>query len=361
MDVATQESGTGSTGHALTLLKVALAWAPFFVVWGLFIMVYGEATVSEAALSSVIAMGSAALLGAAVWWFSGRYSWPERLRISFYIVHLLVGSTYALAWLSVEYAMGAIEQRESIFALMARSRVIGWQFLMGMTLYAMIAGVSYSVRIRRRLREQERVAARAEALAVQAQLQTLRAQLNPHFLFNALHSLSALIPEDPRAAEVAIDRLGEMLRYALEEEGGEEVLLADEWRFTEHYLDIEGLRFNSRWQVETSFAPGTLSRPVPPFTLQPLVENAVRHGVAPRTEGGCVKIGASLDGAELVLTVEDDGPGSDPVTTSDAPGYGLRVLRQRLQAMYGARAAVNVDTAPGGGFRVTVRLPQERE
>lgn len=356
---SSQDERSGTAQGALTLLKIALAWVPFFVMFGLFMMVYGEATVQQAAVGSLISMGSAALLGAGVWWFSGRYPWPERLRLSFYIVHLLVGAVYAWTWLTIEYSIESIRAGGNPLVAMIASRVIGWQFLMGLTFYAMIAGVSYAVRIRRRLREQESVAARAEALAVQAQLQTLRAQLNPHFLFNALHSLSALIAEDPNAAEVAIDRLGEMLRYALDEEGDEEVLLADEWEFTQRYLDIERLRFNSRLRIETRFAPGTLSRPVPPFTLQPLVENAVRHGVAPRPEGGTVRIAVDIDGLDLLIIVEDDGPGADPAAAEEAAGYGLRVMRQRLRAMYGQSAALDVETAPGGGFRATVRLPGE--
>lgn len=351
------DSGHEESPSTLTLLKVALAWLPFCVVWALFLMAYGDATITDAALSSIVAMGSAAVLGAGAWWLSGRYLWPERLLLSFYVVHLLTGSLYSWAWLFVQFGVAGLEQNENPLAMMARSRTLGWQFLMGLTLYAMIAGVSYAVRIRRRLREQERVTARAEALAMEAQLQTLRAQLNPHFLFNALHSLSALITEDPAAAELAVDRLGEMLRYALSEEDESEVLLADEWRFTENYLRLEGLRLNSRLRVETSFAPGTLSRPVPPFTLQPLVENAVRHGVATRPEGGTVSIRAELVEGDLLIVVADDGPGAEPAAANDSGGYGLRVLRQRLGAIYGGSGRLDVDTAAGEGFRVTVRIP----
>lgn len=354
------DSGHEESSSTLTLLKVGLAWLPFFVVWALFLMAYGEATLTDAAISSLIAMGSAAVLGAGAWWFSGRYPWPARLRLSFYFVHLLAGSLYSWTWLFVQFGVGGLELNESPLALIARSRTLGWQFLMGLTLYAMIAGVSYAVRTHRRLRDQERVTARAEALAVEARLRTLRAQLNPHFLFNALHSLSALITEDPAAAELAVDRLGEMLRYALSEEEESEVLLADEWRFTERYLQLEGLRLDSRLRVETRFAAGTLSRPVPPFTLQPLVENAVRHGVATRAQGGAVSIRAELVEGDLVVVVADDGPGADPVEANDSRGYGLRVLRQRLAAIYGGSGGLEVETATGEGFRVTVRLPGER-
>ena len=126
-------------------------------------------------------------------------------------------------------------------------------------------------------------------------------------------------------------------------------------------MEVEQARYGPELRLEVHVPEEALDACVPRMLLQPLVENAVRHGVAPRPEGGKVTITAALDGRDLVLRVEDDGPGADPHATSEARGYGLRALRQRLQAMYGPRSALEVDTAPGGGFRATVRLPEEWE
>lgn len=341
-----------------TVLKVTLAWLPFFVLWALFIVVYGSGSPRAGVISSLTAIGGAALLGVGVWWFSGKYPWPDHLQPSFYFVHLLVGTIYSAAWVAIEYGVESIRSGASFLEMLFASSVLGWQLLMGLWLYGLVAGVSYAVRIRRSLREQERAAARAEALAAQAQLRTLRAQLNPHFLFNALHSLTALIAEEPRRAEEAVERLGELLRYALDETGDEKVPLQDEWEFTRHYLDLERLRLNSRLKIEADFAPGTLSCLVPSFTLQPLVENAVQHSIATRPEGGLIQIRAALEAELLVVTVRDDGPGADMQQASDSDGHGLRALEQRLQAIYGGAARLIIETAPGEGFMARIMLPQ---
>jgi signal transduction histidine kinase len=341
-----------------TLLKVTLAWVPFGVLWTLFLVIYSEFQLTEALLASLRSMGAAALLGLGVWWFSGRYPWPDRLKLSFYFTHLLLGITYAATWLLAAYTYDSIYHGREIITLIRESPVFGWQLIMGLWLYGLVAGVSYAVRIRRRLREQERVAAHAEALAVKAQLQTLQAQLNPHFLFNALHSLSTLITDEPRTAERAVERLGELLRYVLDEEGDDLVPLADEWEFTKHYLDLERLRLNSRLKVETRFEPGTLSCLVPPFTLQPLVENAVKYAVASRPEGGRIEIETNIDEGTLAICVRDDGPGADLADQSVEGGLGLGILRQRLQALYEDSSLLSIESQPGAGFAARVFVPQ---
>ncbi len=341
------------------LLKIALAWLPFCVLWILFMMSYAEGSLGYAVASGVTMIGGAAVLGLGVWWFTGRINWPERLKLSFYAVHLVAGAMYGLAWAALEATFHAVNEGISAITWILESDVFGWIVLMGVFLYGLIAGVSYTVRMRQSLREQERVAARAEALAVKAQLQTLRAQLNPHFLFNALHSFSTLIRHDPQAAERAVERLGDLLRYALDE-GQDEVPLGDEWTFTRHYLDLERLRLDARLKIDTNFEPEALECLVPSFTLQPLVENAIQHSIAPRPEGGTVVIGAKLRDGELVVEVRDDGPGAAD-EGSDNRGLGLSILRQRLQALYGDAAALSIDTAPGHGFSATVSLPRRTD
>lgn len=340
-----------------TLAKLFLVWLPFFLMWTLFILAYTGATVAEAMESGAVSMGSGALLGVGVWWLSGRIPWPDRMRPSFYLAHLAIGVVYAVLWILLTYVFFAVREGGNLIQMLAQIEVVGWRVLMGLWLYGLIAGICYSIRIRRRLRHQERIAARAEALAAEARLSALRTQLNPHFLFNALHSLSALVRHDPSGAEHAIERLGDLLRYALDGAGSDRVPLADEWAFTRDYLGLEGIRYDSRLRVEADFGPGTLSCLVPSFTLQPLVENAVQHAIAPRPDGGEIRIEAALVGETLRLCVRDDGPGAEVERVDRGHGHGLRVLRERFEAMYATDATLEIRTEPGDGFEVTVRIP----
>jgi LytS/YehU family sensor histidine kinase len=196
-----------------------------------------------------------------------------------------------------------------------------------------------------------------QRLTTEAELRALRSQLNPHFLFNALHSLGALIRHDGAAAERAVERLGDLLRYTLDAGADGDVSLRREWEFTRNYLDLERIRFGDRLGVALEVEDAALDERVPAFVLQPLVENAVRHGVARRGEGGAVRVAVARAGGSLVLSVEDDGPGARPAALSSSPGLGLRSLRRRLEALYGDGARLRIETTPGRGFRATVELP----
>ena len=199
-------------------------------------------------------------------------------------------------------------------------------------------------------------AAEAEAAAARAELAAVNARLDPHFLSNALHSVAALVDSDPAAAEDALDRLGDLFRYSLEQSERHTVLLGDEWRFVRDYLAIEQMRLGERLAVRMDLDPDAAEVEVPSLLLQPLVENAVRHGVGPRREGGTVRVGARRSGDRLELEVADDGVGTDPQSLGTARGTGLRTLRQRLDLDPRFDGRLAVETAPGEGFRVHVSL-----
>ncbi|MEL6428580.1 MAG: histidine kinase [Planctomycetota bacterium] len=198
-----------------------------------------------------------------------------------------------------------------------------------------------------------------EARLHQAQLSALRNQLRPHFLFNALNSAVVLAEQDGAAAATMLRRISTLLRTSLEREGEESVCLADELELARHYLGIESVRFADR--LSTSFAvdPDALDLEVPAWILQPLVENAVRHGVAPLARRGHVRVGAALEGDELRLTVEDDGVGVAGANGGSAAGVGLglRGTRERLRAAFGERGRLDVEALDAGGTRVSVALP----
>lgn len=195
-------------------------------------------------------------------------------------------------------------------------------------------------------------------LAATAQLSALRAQLNPHFLFNSLNSIAQLVHSDPDKAEEHVERLADILRYVLRSSDREFVRLADELRVTEAYLEIERARFEDRLRIDAAIEPAALERLVPNLLLQPLVENAVKHGLASKLGPGTVSISATVIGDGLRLAVHDDGVGMDDSTLATAfeRGVGLRNLRERLHHLYGVDGP-EIQSAPGRGTTVEVVLP----
>ena len=209
--------------------------------------------------------------------------------------------------------------------------------------------------------------ARLEGQLAEARLAALRMQLHPHFLFNTLHAVSALVERDPAGVRTLIARLSSLLRRVLDADDAPTVPLADEAAFLRDYLDVQRVRFQGRLEVEEDWAPGTLGALVPPLVLQPLVENAVGHGVGRIEDGvGTVRLSARReagpDGADrLVLSVEDNGPGleasGDGAPPAGPGGVGLANVRARLVALYGGGAALTLSPRPGGGVRANVSLP----
>ena len=222
--------------------------------------------------------------------------------------------------------------------------------------YAAIVGASHAIDYYRRFREREVRAAHAEARLAEARLAVLRTQLQPHFLFNTLHAISSLVRVDPDAADAMIARLSDLLRVTLESGGADEVPLRREIDVLRRYVEIEEVRFQDRLRVRYEIDPETLDAAVPSLVLQPLVENAIRHGVARLARPGTVAIRSSRDGARLRLEVGDDGPGAAP-DAKPGRGLGLDNSRNRLAELYGADHRFAVSTREGGGFRVTIEIP----
>lgn len=201
---------------------------------------------------------------------------------------------------------------------------------------------------------------RAEQRAARARIRAITAQMSPHFLFNALHSLSALVRRDAPATERALERLGGLLRYGLDS-GEHLVRFADEWRFARDYLDLEALRLGERLTVKWDVASETLELAVPPFVLQPLVENAIKYAVSPFPQGGGITVRADVEGERLVLEVEDTGPGATEEELREATGVGVRGVRAQLQAHFGEDGQMRTAQLPGGGFRVRVEMPADAD
>lgn len=338
-------------------LLYAAAWTPFAAIHTLLVMTQG-APLFDALTGALTTVIPAALLGAFVWRFAERPTMRAKSRTRFLLTHAALAIGFATVWTLVVVASIYYGAPRSVFDNFLRN-AIGWQFLSALTLYAVIAGIASAVASSRRLREQEAASARSDALRVRAELQALRAQLDPHFLFNTLHSLMVLVRTNQRAAESALERLGDLLRYVLDVNRDvlDEVPLADEWAFVHNYVELEQLRLGERLRVVDDLDSETLDCLIPAFTLQPLVENAVRHGIATQPRGGILTVSSRLVSDELILEVKDDGAGADPEAVRHATGVGVRAVRQRLEARYGPNGRLAIKTAPGGGFTVTAALP----
>ena len=233
-------------------------------------------------------------------------------------------------------------------------RMFRESFIHGFVLYWAVVGVYHAFANWSRLRQRELEADAIRGRLAEATLQTLRMQLRPHFLFNALNTVSAVLEEDPRRARRILGRLGELLRASLKTDGRHEVALHQEIGLVCAYLEVEQVRFGGRLGVEISIPSDAAEAAVPSFLLQPLVENAVRHGIAPREGPGRVAIRAAKQNSEVVLQVEDDGIGLPLGPLRE--GVGLGNTRRRLTEMYG-NDRLTLVKRPAGGLQVVIRLP----
>jgi hypothetical protein len=234
-------------------------------------------------------------------------------------------------------------------------RMFREHFVSGFTLYWAIVGVYHAFTNYSRLRQRELEATIMRGHLAEARLESLRLQLRPHFLFNALNTASSVLEEHPRRARRIIGRLGELLRASLRTDARETVPLRDELQLLLAYLEVEQERFGTRLIAEIDVPEEVAGALVPSFLLQPLVENAIRHGIAPREGPGRVVVRARRAADGLEIHVEDDGVGLRAIPVRE--GIGLGNTRRRLHELYGARQAMDLAGRPGGGLDVCIRIP----
>jgi len=233
-----------------------------------------------------------------------------------------------------------------------------WVFADGLA-YWIIIGIGMFVDHQRRLREHELIASQLETQLAQAELRALKMQLEPHFLFNALHTVGALVRAGDRENAVrVVTGLGDLLRTMLDEASHQQVTLEQELAFVRNYLAIEQVRFRDRLTVTITSDPALASVPVPHLVLQPLVENAIRHGIARRVRAGHVAVSVRRVNDRLHMVVRDDGPGiTEANGDTMRTGIGLANTRARLERLYGGAFELEVINSPSGGLEATILLP----
>jgi len=315
-----------------------------------------------------------ALLTPVVFWLVRRYplerdTWARRLALHLALAFAVAAAAEVFRLLVFQALLPHFTDeipRRLRRRLQPGAAIAHLQFLDELVIYLAVlaAGFArdYFLRYRERQAEAARLLAETARLSGQladARLSALRMQLNPHFLFNTLHAVSALVERDPAGVRRIIARLSTLLRRTLDESTPAEVPLRDELDFLRDYLDIQRVRFQGSLDVAEEIEAGALDALVPNLILQPLVENAVEHGVSRVEHGaGRLTVRARRAGDRLVLDVEDNGPGlSDEAAERSAQGVGLRNTRARLDALYGPAAALALGPAPGGGTRATITLP----
>ena len=233
-----------------------------------------------------------------------------------------------------------------------------WQMTTNLLTYGAILGGSYAIDFYRRYQEREVAASRLSQQLANAQLQALRMQLNPHFLFNALNTVAMMVRKQENDDAVrTLAELSDLLRYVLEDTRSQEVPLRQELDFVRQYLAIEQVRFSDRLNVQIDAPDDTLEARVPNLLLQPLVENAIRHGIARSKAASLVEIIARHDDGQLLIEVRDDGPGLPTIPTTAGGGLGIHNTQKRLQQMYGDNQEFRLRTRSEGGASASVRLP----
>ncbi len=341
-----------------------LGWIPLFLVYMVASQTDGDFTrgfdLADALLGALRGIGPAFVLGWLVWpyivWMERRGFGPTRIVLD----HLGMAVVFAALWhLGVYLLVWALFSQAE--AERARRNWFIWQGMWGAMMYWAVAGGFSAYRAVQRARVEAAASAQAQALLARSELTALRNKLNPHFLFNTLHSMIALVRRDAVQAEAALLRFSDMLRYVLDTEksGEDEVLLEQELDFVRDYLALEALRLGHRLSVQWAIEERALAQPIAALSIQPLVENSIKHAFNPRSAPGQLAISAQIDDAagQLVIEVADDGPGCNRADMRASGGLGIVTVSRRLALQHPGRAALNIVTAPGEGFRARLVLP----
>jgi glucose-6-phosphate-specific signal transduction histidine kinase len=290
--------------------------------------------------------------------FAGRYrlekdSWKKNLPL-----HIIAGIIIALLHRLLTFGIYT-----GIFAPLKFAEAFPWKFSSkiingafdSFLAYWFLVGLYYGYDYYTQFKSQKIKAARLETQLAQAQLNALKMQLHPHFLFNTMHAISSLMEEDVKSAQRMIAKLSDLLRITLDNAGVQIVSLNQELDFLKGYLEIQQTRFHDRLNIEYKIDKSTLNAEVPNLLLQPLVENAIKHGISPQAEGGKIEIYSAVENQVLSLRVTDDGKGNGGKEVTE--GIGIKNIRERLDQLYGKNYSMQLSSDSGKGFSVIIKIP----
>jgi two-component system, LytTR family, sensor kinase len=357
--------------HRRTIVRSVLGWTAFGLIFALQNYAYGTYLGHPVVFSTTLIVW---LICAYAWlvftpamiYLASRFQLSRGSVLRNLPVHIVAGALISFFQLTifvlVRQALLGSPEKPFSFGESIRSVLIS-EFPRNYLIFWVVTGICHFRLINRRYIERQSETARLaleraqlETQLAQARLDSLKMQLHPHFLFNTLNSISVLMRDDTDAANKMLVRLSELLRIALKSANEQEVTLKDELDFLLRYLEIEKVRFQDRLQFEFKIDDEALESKVPNLILQPIVENAIKHGIAPSAVSGVIKIVATRDNGSVHLVVADNGPGFD-ATADDGKGIGLRNTKERLRKLYADRHEFIVTSGALGGVRVEITLP----
>jgi two-component system LytT family sensor kinase len=349
-------------------------WITVWAVWTLF----GFFFASQLALQNQLSRNPVSFWQILSWQMVSGYVWFALSPLILYLarkfpfetgkwktslpVHLVTGLIIAFFQLAIDTfvltRLGYPPNRQFANFLEAYQFFVYINLHLSILIYWGVVGIKSAFSYYQKYRERELQTLQLEARLATSRLQVLKMQLHPHFLFNTLNAISELIHKDPETAEQMIGDLSDLLRMSFEKLEVQEISLKQELEFLRKYLEIEQMRFQERLKIEMRIAPETLDAQVPNMILQPLVENAIKHGLAPRVAGGTIRIGAERNNGSLQLTVSDNGIGVPFGDTENLPeGVGLSNTRRRLKHLYGDGHKFGLETSEKSGLQVNLTIP----
>ena len=361
-------AATGPQGKRRLWLRALALWALLVLVFSTRTEVRGEPFVwvsltwSESLRIAISQWTTWSLLSALIVWIDRRLPVRRDVLLPRFVWHIPLSAVFTVAFSYLHHAgLWLLDAPRDPSLLAGGVLATSWRVMHRNTTYFywVIVGVYIALDYQRHLKDRAIRTAELERLLSAARLNNLRNQLQPHFLFNALNAISAYVEQKPRRARQMIEQLGDLLRLSLEHSDEQEITLAQEMAFVDRYLKLQAVRFEDRLQVSLVSDPQVLDAFVPPFILQPLVENAVRYAVSVRSCPTRVEIKAWRQNGHVRVRVRDDGPGLPSDWSFDRnAGIGLASIRERLRHLYGPdRHSFDVTPEPGGGVRVELSLP----
>lgn len=342
--------------------KKFFLWA--FLLWTLWVIFYAlimyfqipkipplAALISSANYNYVYAA-----LSILIWKICKKVLFEEINKILFIALHFILAMLFSALWLFIVYGLWYLAEGEIIFEMVKIKEIIGWQYSFGVLTYILIAGIFYTVIYYRNYRQKQLEEAELKILTRDAELKALKLQMNPHFLFNSLNSINALVTRNPNLARKMISQLSELLRMSLESHEKLLIPLKEELDLVHTYLSIEQIRFEDKMIFNEEIDPDLLSKPFPAMLLQPLIENAVKHGIANSRKGGSIDLILKKINNQVVGTVTNTNSANVSLKT-DQNGLSFNNIRQRLDRMYGDKYHWKSDRSQANIFKVVFKIP----
>lgn len=359
MKVEIEKKFSKSTSKKL-VLSAFLIWTGwvFFYAVVMYIQI-GEIPFWAALIASANYNYTYALLSILIWKICKKIPFENSHKLFFVLLHFVLAIFFSVLWLFIVYGSWYLAEGARIFEQVRIREIIGWQFLFGMVQYFLVAGIFYTVIYYRNLKQKEKNEAELKILTRDAELKALKLQMNPHFLFNSLNSINALVTKDATLTRKMISQLSELLRMSLESHDKLLIPLKEELDLVHTYLSIEQMRFGGKMIVQEDVDPGLLTKSFPAMLLQPLLENAVKHGIANTRTGGTIKLSIHQAGQWIngTVTNETSDENLQSKKIKNGNGMSLKNICQRLDRMYGNNYRWQVDSTDKNQFKIEFEIP----